>query len=292
MASFWWSKKKRNRSLMILLYEIQMILNQCLKLSATDIYVRSLTHHIQILCRTSQDIVLIKEGPVSVVYRWIQHLKLFCNIGLDSNDLIETSFQFKDSYFRLTILENTLFKQLHFRKLDQVTDLRYFKLPQWGNHILDRFICKAPHIFIFGPPGSGKTSFLHGFINHFLKSNQLAISIEDPVEIINDAITQIQLNRNDLELICRSILRQRYDWFILGEIRDTPSRVVASQIINSGHVFITTLHANSLNQCKKRLTHYQLFPSGSTIYFEMHRDTSFKINIHIERSNIISYYAD
>lgn len=103
-------------------------------------------------------------------------------------------------------------------------------------------------IIISGPTGSGKSTLMYELI-HFAKHNlnRHVISIEDPVEQQIDGIIQVNLNEKaniTYESALKAILRCDPDIIMMGEVRD---EVVAKEVINaslSGHLVITTLHAN------------------------------------------------
>jgi type II secretory ATPase GspE/PulE/Tfp pilus assembly ATPase PilB-like protein len=110
-------------------------------------------------------------------------------------------------------------------------------------------------VFISGATGSGKSTTQYTVACGFRRDAMNIITVEDPVEYILPFAKQIQLQALvkqkaiDLE---RSILRQDPDILIFGEIRDADSARAALAFAESGHLVISTIHANSVIQVTER----------------------------------------
>ncbi len=101
-------------------------------------------------------------------------------------------------------------------------------------------------ILISGPTGSGKTTTLYALVRELTRAGRSIVSIEDPVEYVLDDVTQIQVNeRQGLTYAegVKGLLRLDPDALVLGEMRDTASARAALDAADSGHVFLSTLHA-------------------------------------------------
>lgn len=102
-------------------------------------------------------------------------------------------------------------------------------------------------ILISGPTGSGKTTTLYASINQMDKTSQKIITVEDPVEYRFGNIVQIQVNpRAGLTFAggLRSILRLDPDTILVGEIRDGETARIAVQSALTGHLVLSSVHAN------------------------------------------------
>ncbi|HEX4918284.1 MAG TPA: ATPase, T2SS/T4P/T4SS family [Limnobacter sp.] len=110
-------------------------------------------------------------------------------------------------------------------------------------------------VFISGATGSGKSTTQYTLACGFRRDTMNVITVEDPVEYILPFAKQIQLQalvkQKALELE-RSILRQDPDILIFGEIRDADSARAALAFAESGHLVISTIHANSVIQVSER----------------------------------------
>jgi len=98
-----------------------------------------------------------------------------------------------------------------------------------------------------GPTGSGKTTTLYASVNQLDKISRKIITIEDPVEYRFPNINQIQVNPKaglTFATGLRSILRLDPDIILVGEIRDAETARIAVQSALTGHLVLSSLHAN------------------------------------------------
>jgi general secretion pathway protein E len=106
----------------------------------------------------------------------------------------------------------------------------------------------AGAIIIAGPTGSGKTTTLYAAIGELNNGSRTIVSIEDPVESIVDGVVQVEVNaRAGLTFArgLRTILRADPDVIMIGEIRDLETAEIALHAAMTGHVVLTTVHAQS-----------------------------------------------
>ena len=107
-----------------------------------------------------------------------------------------------------------------------------------------------------GPTGSGKTTTLYSAL-HEINTPELNIStIEDPIEIQLEGVTQSQVNHSiDLKFatLLRALMRQDPDAILIGEIRDLETAKIATEAALTGHIVFATLHTNSAPQAITRL---------------------------------------
>lgn len=110
-------------------------------------------------------------------------------------------------------------------------------------------------VLISGATGSGKSTTQYTIACGFRRDSMNVITVEDPVEYLLPFAKQIQLQalikQKAIELE-RSILRQDPDILIFGEIRDADSARAALAFAESGHLVISTIHANSVIQVPER----------------------------------------
>ena len=102
-------------------------------------------------------------------------------------------------------------------------------------------------ILVTGPTGSGKTTTLYSILK-ILNTKEVNITtIEDPVEYSIDGVNHIQINtKGDLTFATglRSILRQDPNIIMVGEIRDKETARITVNSALTGHLVLSTLHAN------------------------------------------------
>lgn len=113
-------------------------------------------------------------------------------------------------------------------------------------------------IIVCGPAGSGKSTTLYAMLRHLVQTRPDAsvISIEDPVELRLDGVTQVQIQPArglTYPVALRSLLRQDPQVVMIGEVRDA---AVAETIIDAaltGHVVLTSMHSGTVPEALIRL---------------------------------------
>lgn len=114
---------------------------------------------------------------------------------------------------------------------------------------LNSSISKTKGIIITtGPTGSGKTTSLYSILNQLNKSDIKIITIEDPIEYHLDGVMQTQINQAEgytFTLSMKSLLRQNPNIIMIGEIRDSETAKIAIEAAMTGHLVLSTIHANN-----------------------------------------------
>lgn len=111
-------------------------------------------------------------------------------------------------------------------------------------------------IVVIGPTGSGKTTTLYGALKILNHSGVNITTIEDPVEYKMKGLNQIQVNAlTNLTFAkgLRSIVRQDPDVILVGEIRDQETAEIAVNAALTGHLLLSTFHANDAATAIPRL---------------------------------------
>jgi type II secretory ATPase GspE/PulE/Tfp pilus assembly ATPase PilB-like protein len=101
-------------------------------------------------------------------------------------------------------------------------------------------------ILVCGPTGSGKTTSLYAVLRDIDTSQRNVVTIEDPVEIQLEGVTQTPVNDaqgNTFSVLLRSLLRQDPDVILVGEIRDAETARIAFQAAMTGHLVFSTVHS-------------------------------------------------
>jgi type IV pilus assembly protein PilB len=116
----------------------------------------------------------------------------------------------------------------------------------------------APHglVLVTGPTGSGKTTTLYAALRNIASPEHNISTIEDPVEYLLAGINQMQVQPKaglTFASSLRALLRQDPDVIMLGEIRDAETLEAALQAAMTGHLVLSTVHANSCAKTVARL---------------------------------------
>jgi general secretion pathway protein E len=102
-------------------------------------------------------------------------------------------------------------------------------------------------LIVCGPTGSGKTTSVYAALGELDALVRNIVTIEDPIEYRLENVSQTAVNTAaelTFAAILRSVLRQDPDVILVGEIRDRETAEVAMQAALTGHLVLTTLHAN------------------------------------------------
>lgn len=103
-------------------------------------------------------------------------------------------------------------------------------------------------VLMVGPTGSGKSTTLYSMINALNTTDRKIITLEDPIEYGITGISQIPINTNSGGSFAdglRSVLRLDPDVVMVGEIRDADTAKTAIQASITGHLVLSSFHANS-----------------------------------------------
>jgi type II secretory ATPase GspE/PulE/Tfp pilus assembly ATPase PilB-like protein len=119
-------------------------------------------------------------------------------------------------------------------------------------------VIQRPHgiIFVTGPTGAGKTTFLYASLARKNSNEVKIITIEDPVEYQLRGVNQIQVNPKiglDFATALRHMLRHDPDVMMVGEVRDYETAEIAIRAALTGHLVFSTLHTNDAAGAVTRL---------------------------------------
>ena len=128
-----------------------------------------------------------------------------------------------------------------------------------------RALAEEPYgmLLVTGPTGSGKTTTLYAALTEIHNGRDKIITIEDPVEYQLPGILQIPVNEKKGLTFARglrSILRHDPDKIMVGEIRDRETAEIAVQSALTGHLVLTTVHANNVFDVFGRFSHMGIDP--------------------------------
>jgi type IV pilus assembly protein PilB len=118
-------------------------------------------------------------------------------------------------------------------------------------------------ILVTGPTGSGKTTTLYAGLTELNTPDRTIVTVEDPVEYELAGIKQVQVNektRLTFATGLRAMLRADPDVVMVGEVRDRETAQIAIESALTGHLVLTTLHANDAPLAAARLIEMGIEP--------------------------------
>jgi type II secretory ATPase GspE/PulE/Tfp pilus assembly ATPase PilB-like protein len=111
-------------------------------------------------------------------------------------------------------------------------------------------------VLMVGPTGSGKSTTLYSILNALNTTDRKLITLEDPIEYGLNGISQIPINTTGGQSFAdglRSVLRLDPDVVMIGEIRDQDTAKTAIQASITGHLVLSSFHANSTSAAFSRM---------------------------------------
>ncbi len=161
---------------------------------------------------------------------------------------------------RLSTLPTVFGEKAVIRLLEQTTEHLDFGRLGLSSRVMGR-LSKAlalPHgmIVVGGPTGSGKSTTLATALNVVNLPEKNIVTVEDPVEYIIPGVNHTQVNIKaglNFATVIRHILRQDPDVIMVGEIRDSETAEMAFRAALTGHLVLTTIHANDALSVMTRL---------------------------------------
>ena len=162
-----------------------------------------------------------------------------------------TAGRFEDAVLRILTKSGTL-------KLDEIG------LNDRNLEVLKRVIVRPYGLILcVGPTGSGKTTTLHSALAHINKPGVKIWTAEDPVEITQSGLRQVQVKPKiglDFARIMRGFLRLDPDIIMIGEMRDRETAATAIEASLTGHLVLSTLHTNNAPETLTRLLEMGMNP--------------------------------
>src|SRR3989339_354844 len=232
---------------------------------ASDIHIEPYKKIVIVRFRIDGVLHDVLEIPKNLLSLIISRIKILSKMRIDEHFAAQDGkFQFKVKNdqidVRVSIVPITEGENVVMRLLS--TKSRKMDLDSLGLDSADldkiKKAIKSPHgmILVTGPTGSGKTTTIYEFLK-ILNTKEIHIAtIEDPVEYDIEGISQIQVNKKTNLTFAnglRAIVRQDPDIIMIGEIRDHETADIAVNSGLTGHLVLSTLHANDAATTLPRL---------------------------------------
>jgi len=235
---------------------LEAIFSDALALNVSDIHFEPIDEVV--LIRFRIDGVLRDAGrlPIEHYENMLNRIKVQSGIRLDEHFAAQDgSMQFVNDDvtidLRTSVVPTVEGEKVVLRVLSSyVQGLTLSELGLSGAHqkLLEETAAKPfGMIMVVGPTGSGKTTTLYALLKVLNKSDVNITTIEDPVEYKMKGLNQIQVNTlTGLTFAkgLRSIVRQDPDTILVGEIRDMETAEIAVNAALTGHLLLSTFHAN------------------------------------------------
>ena len=165
----------------------------------------------------------------------------------------------------------------------EIPDMETLQLPPL---LKDIIMEKRGLILVVGSTGSGKSTTLASMIDHRnANATGHILTIEDPVEFLHrhkrSVVNQREVGVDCLnyEMALKNALREAPDVILIGEVRDAATMEHAMAYAETGHLCLSTLHANSANQALDRIINF--FPDSA--HRQLYNDLSLNLKAVISQ---------
>jgi len=241
---------------------------------ASDIHMEPGEDHAQVRFRIDGKLMPYYTYGKAIHRAFLTRLKVLCRLNVaearfPQDGRFSLPFGMGKADFRVSILPALEGGKAVLRVLAGGGRKSLFNLDQMmmSQNILQPFkrLIRSPNgiVFVTGPTGSGKTTTLYAALAELNTPEKNISTIEDPVEIQLEGITQVQVNSHiglNFGLLLRSILRQDPDIVLVGEIRDAETAKIATEAALTGHLVLSTLHTNNAIQAIIRMMEIGIEP--------------------------------
>jgi general secretion pathway protein E len=244
---------------------LTLIIDEAVKARASDIHLHPGEDKLRVRYRIDGTLQEMFSLPLVTLTPIISRIKIMANMNIadhhrpqDGQFSVKTKGRLID--IRVAIVATVYGEMAVLRLLDK--SRATLALPELGflPDSLNKYekMIKVPYgiILVSGPTGAGKTTTLYASVNSLNQTERNIITVEDPVEYRFSNINQIQVNpRAGLTFASglRSILRLDPDVILIGEIRDAETAGIAIQSALTGHLVLSSIHANDAVGVVQRL---------------------------------------
>ncbi len=244
---------------------VNAIMKQAISERTSDIHLEKFDEKISLRLRIDGVLYERSAPPKDLVDAMISRVKILSKLDISERRLpqdgsFSIKYQNRIIEIRVSICPTVFGEKLVMRILDRGSVELNVKLIGFEPRQMEDFLkaASAPNglIFLTGPTGSGKTTTLNAVLNT-IKSPELNImTLEDPVEIKMEGISQVQVKPAiglTMASGLRSFLRQDPDVILVGEVRDNETAEACLKAAMTGHLVLSTLHTNSALEAVPRL---------------------------------------
>ncbi len=249
-----------------------LILGRGVELRASDILIEPFEKKLRIRYRVDGVFREAEAPPTALHAGIVSRIKVMSNLNITEHRLpqdgrIKFSVGGRDVDFRVSVIPSYYGEKVCLRILDKaqaMLDIHRLGFDPEPLEVLKGAVLR-PHgmVLITGPTGSGKTTTMYSLLKLVDRPEKNLVTVEDPVEFDLPGVNQVSV-RPEIGLTfaagLRSILRQDPNVIMVGEIRDEETADIAVKAALTGHLVLSTLHANDAVGVVARLANMGVEP--------------------------------
>ncbi|HYN08128.1 MAG TPA: type IV-A pilus assembly ATPase PilB [Vicinamibacterales bacterium] len=255
---------------------VNALMLSAIQRGASDIHVEPYEKDVRVRYRVDGVLRPVPAPPLKYRDAITSRIKILAHLDIAEKRLpqdgrIKARFndrgRTRDVDFRVSCLPTLFGEKVVLRLLDPETLRLDLTALGFETLALERFqrAIRRPWglVLVTGPTGSGKTSTLYSALAHINQPGVNVLTVEDPVEFNLPGINQVQV-RDQIGLTfaaaLRAFLRQDPNVILVGEIRDAETASIAVKAALTGHLVLSTLHANDAATTVNRLVNMGVEP--------------------------------
>jgi general secretion pathway protein E len=255
-----------------LVHALNLLIEEAVKARASDIHIEPEEDKLRIRYRIDGTLQDTMSLPINVHRALISRIKILAEMNIadhfrPQDGQFSTEAKGREIDVRVATAPTVSGETATLRLLDKsMATLGLSELGLLPDSLAKyQSMLKVPYgmILISGPTGAGKTTTLYASINSLDTLGRNIITIEDPAEYRFKDINQIQVNPQagiTFASGLRSILRLDPDVILVGEIRDAETANIATQAALTGHLMLSSIHANDVGGVLSRLLDLKVEP--------------------------------
>jgi type IV pilus assembly protein PilB len=235
---------------------VNLMLAEAIDDGASDIHVEPLRDRLVVRFRIDGVLHEVMKPPKNLQMAIVSRIKVLSDLDIATRLLpqdgrLTVHLPDREVDIRVSTLPTSFGEKVVLRLFDKSSFSRQITNLGLDGSLLGSFQ-RAIHqpygmILISGPTGSGKTTTLYAALSEIRTVHKNLVTVEDPIEYHIDAVNQVHANHKvgmSFARALRSILRQDPDVVMVGEIRDAETADIAVKSALTGHLVLSTVHAN------------------------------------------------
>ena len=235
---------------------LQWVLHRSITGGASDLHIEKYYNMARFRGRIDGELVTLFSAPEEMLPRYVSLIKNYSNMSQERQSAQDGRFSLRVGKRRVDCRVSAIpcrkdQQKITIRYLEKeggVRKLSELNLSKRNLELLQAAMSRDQGlILITGPTGSGKTTTLYALLNSVNSENLNIQTIEDPIEYEVEGLNQTQTDPvHDIDFAqgLRRLMRADPDVILIGECRDEETASAAVNAALTGHLVLTTLHAN------------------------------------------------
>ncbi len=246
---------------------VERLLHEAVRRGCSDIHLERYEHRVDVRLRKDGVLLPMKDSGVTPENAQAVVTKLKVDARLDITEsrrpqdgALRRRYERGQVDFRVATQPTLWGENIALRVLEQgsaVSTLEQLGFdPELLAHLRRLLVNPQGLLLITGPTGSGKTTTLYSILEELKHPGQKILTAEDPIEYALEGVQQSQVDEsigNTFDRLVRAFMRQDPDVILVGEIRDAETARSALRAALTGHLILSTVHANDVFGVVRRI---------------------------------------